>query len=283
MKIDRLLSIVITLLNRDTVPARELAERFEVSVRTIYRDIETINSAGIPVISYPGSGGGFGLVDSFRLSSQVFGLDDMMSVLSALKGIRGALDNSGLDAAIDKIDSLVPPDKRGIQERYSEQFVVDIMPWGYREKQKKLIRMIHGAIADNKLLTFEYRSWKGETLFRTVEPMTLIFKGYAWYLFAYCRLRKDFRVFRLSRMDGITIAGKGFIRREADWRDYMEPKGPPPKEVKMQLRFSAESRYRVEDYFGQEQIKLRDDGSYDVERDFPGGRVDLLFSPQLRR
>ena len=140
MRIDRMLAITVMMLNRDRISARELAERFEVSIRTIYRDIEAINLAGIPVISYPGNNGGFGIMDNYKIDRQVLSLKDMLSILSALKAISSSLEFSELDNAIEKINSLVPRGKTGQKNLFAEQFVVDILPWGFRKRQKTLVQ-----------------------------------------------------------------------------------------------------------------------------------------------
>ena len=112
MRIERMLSITILLLSRDRVSARELAKRFEVSVRTIYRDMDAINVAGIPIISYPGSDGGFGIIEGFKLDRQIFTTRDMVSILSPLEGINRALNSEPITQVIDKIHSLIPSNER---------------------------------------------------------------------------------------------------------------------------------------------------------------------------
>lgn len=264
MKLDRLLSIVIMLLNKERIPAKELADTFEVSVRTIYRDIDAISEAGIPVVSYPGNTGGFGIMENFKLDRQIFGVKDMLAVLTALKGIQEALTDSSLDGAIDKIGSMMPT-----LEETEEQFVIDFVPWGYQDKQRKLLKRVSQAVNNRKLLAFHYKNSKGEHVERTIEPMTLIFKGYAWYIFGFCRLRKDFRIFRLSRMSDVTIGEKGFIRRKGRWQEYFSGVQPVQELIDINLRFSPKLQYRVEDYFGEESIAERDDGSSDVSISLP--------------
>jgi predicted DNA-binding transcriptional regulator YafY len=268
MKIDRLLSIVILLLNRDRVSAVRLAEMFEVSVRTIYRDIDSINLAGIPIISYPGNRGGFGIAENYRLDSSVLSLKDMGTILSALKGIQNAMDDKDLDGVIEKIASLVPGRGTDAGTPHEDLFVVDVIPWGYRDRQKKVLKTIHSAVYQHRQLEFDYKNSKGETNRRTVEPMTIVFKGYAWYLFAYCRLRHDFRVFRLSRLKNVALPGKGFIRKQADYRAYMEPVQVAPN-IDLHLRFHSSSQYIVEEYFTDSQIINIKNDRIDVHCSFP--------------
>jgi predicted DNA-binding transcriptional regulator YafY len=106
-----MLTIIVMLLNRNRISATELAEKFEISVRTVYRDIDAINMAGIPIISYPGNNGGFGIVDNYKLSHQLLTLNNLCSILSALKNMNSTIENSELDASIEKLRNLIPEDK----------------------------------------------------------------------------------------------------------------------------------------------------------------------------
>ena len=121
MRLDRMLAIVLILLNRRRATAPELAERFGVSVRTIYRDIDTIDGAGIPIVSFQGQGGGFGIVESYRLERQLLTPDDMLAMLGVLRGVGSALKDQQLDVSSRKIESLIPEPER---RRLSDEFAV---------------------------------------------------------------------------------------------------------------------------------------------------------------
>lgn len=272
MRIDRLLAITIILLNRQKVTARELATHFEVSVRTIYRDIDAIDLAGIPIISYPGNNGGFGVMENYKLERQVLSINDMLSILTTLKGISSSLDNTEINKTIAKVSSLIPQEAA---YNYSEQFAIDILPWGYRERQKKYLQTIHQNIRQNNLLRFDYCNSKGEYLKRTIEPMTLLFKGYAWYLFAYCRLRQDYRLFRISRIHNLVNLNKTFIRKDKSYQEFLffEDKNL----VSIELIFSPNARARVEDHFTREQIQKQTDGTMIVRAAFPDDEWIISF------
>jgi len=269
MRIDRLLAIIILLLNRDKVKACNLAARFGVSVRTIYRDIEAIDLAGIPIIAYPGNNGGFGIMDTYKLERRVLSLADMISILTTLKSVHATLADSSLDTAIDKFTTLVPQEGLARLNDYREQFVIDIMPLGYHKRQREFLKTIHNAIAEQKLLKFTYRSIKGECLTRTAEPMTLLFKGYAWYLFAFCRTRQAFRLFRVSRMNNVIVLLQGFSRRNASYKEHADFDTDKTQLVQLVLKFKSRARVRVEDYFLEESIQPQADGSLLVEVSWP--------------
>ncbi len=294
MRIDRMLAITILLLNRKRVTARELAERFEVSIRTVYRDLDAINLAGIPIISYPGNEGGYCLMDNFKVDRQFLTVKDMVSIISALKGINLSLEDQQLNTTLDKIRSLVPKHRIDEIDSSVEQVVIDAMPWGGEKAQKEKMKLLHKAIIDLSLVSFTYTNAKGERMERKVEPMTLIFKGYGWYLFAFCLNRNDFRMFRLSRIRDLERLDQEFIRKNRSYSDFLEPFMPPTRQVDVVLRFSPESRTMVEDYFSHEEIQVQSDGNMIVKTKFSdeswlypyvlsyGERVEVLEPSHIR-
>ena len=269
MRIDRMLGITVMLLNKDRISARELADKYEVSIRTIYRDIEAINMAGIPIVAYSGNNGGFGIMNNFKLDRQLLTFQDMLSMISALKGINSTLENKELDTAIEKITSLVPEDKTAQLQQYFQHVSVDIQPWGYREKQKKHIKTIHESIANSVLIEFTYGNYKGEIVRRTVEPMTLLFKGYAWYLFAFCKLKNDFRLFRLSRMKELVVTDTKFKRKNVTYEEHSSSSFDQTTLTDIVLKFSPEVRLKVEEYFDEEVVEYLDNGEMIVRVRLP--------------
>lgn len=269
MKIDRMLAIIVMLLNRDRVSAKELSEKFEVSVRTIYRDIDAINLAGIPIISYSGNNGGFGIMENYKIDHQLLTLKDMFTMLTALKGINTTLENIELETAIEKVSSLIPKEKTEDLKIHFEQIVLDIMPWGYRQKHKNQVKEIHEAVIHNKLIKFLYTNIKGVKTERVVEPMTLLFKGYVWYLFAFCHERNDYRIFRLSRIRSLVVLEKVFNRREKTYHEFMHNSEKNIKDIDLVLKFTPEMRIKVEEIFDEEQIDLQENGFLIVKASWP--------------
>jgi len=294
MRIDRMLAIVVMLLNRERITARELAEKFEVSIRTIYRDLEAVNQAGVPVVSYSGSDGGFGIMENYKIDRQLLTFNDMLAILSALKGVNTTLADQEIDRAIEKISSLVPRERNDELELRYEQLVIDVSPWGFREEDKRKLKELYQAITDGKLVEFTYGNLKGEKTLREAEPMTLLFKGYAWYLLGYCRLREDFRSFKLSRISELTVLDQEFTRRKYSYREFPISKNHNNSPIHLKLRYSPEARPNVEEYFNPENITYQDDGRLIVEVDWPedewvyghilsyGEQVEVLEPKEIR-
>ncbi len=272
MKMDRLLAIVMLLLNRRRVSARELAERFEVSLRTVYRDVETICQAGIPVMAHAGATGGYEIMERYRLERQFLSMEELQSIVIALRGIRGPLDEGHISGLLDKVGAMLASPNAPIQPGSDEQVIIDLNPWREDRGEKERLADLRRAMGDNKLVAFTYTSNGGEVLRRICEPMHVVLKGYVWYLYGYCRIREDYRIFRLSRIKSLDIMDETFERRtdrlpetKLTW-DRGDTGGTL---LRLQLRFEARARAQVEDYYESEQIVEQPDGRLCVEASMP--------------
>jgi predicted DNA-binding transcriptional regulator YafY len=270
VKIDRLLSIVVHLLSRDLVKASDLAERFGTTVRTIQRDIEAINQAGIPVTAVHGPHGGYKILDSFRLDRQFLSFDDLFFITTALQGIADSLENKLVEKTADKIRSLAERHPaRELQSR-AQRLYIDFSALGRSARRKEHLELIQRAIASNRSISFGYTNARLETAPRTVEPYAIVFKWFSWYLLAWCRARKDFRLFRLSRIREPVLKPDVFRRREIRVQDYVDgwerrgPRGTP-----VVLRFRPELRVLVEDYFAFGDVRTEKDGRLLVSFELP--------------
>lgn len=297
MKLERLLSIIILLLNRRIVQAKELAERFEVSVRTIYRDIETINGAGIPIVTYQGTNGGIGLAEGYRLDRNVLTNDELAAIVTALRSISTSYGSEKHLSLVEKINSVVPP-------AYSEEFqhktnrvLIDYSPWDGNERLKPKLQLLKEAVDSCLIASFVYSNANGEVSNRVVEPHMLILKGKQWYLKAYCLEKEQFRLFKLKRMKELEAAsGRTFIRRELPRQERAADQSSyePSKVTEFVLRFRAEARHLAEEWFGSEELLPGDDGSWQVRRAYPedewlyrfilslGHHAEVLEPPHLR-
>lgn len=270
MKIDRLLSIVIILLNREKVSANELADKFEVSVRTIYRDIETINAAGIPIVSYSGNTGGFSIMKNYKVSHQLLNVEDMISIVSALKGISNIIDNSNVDMAIEKIKNIIPRDKKEKFDKHLQRVVIDNSPWwnirssGESEKYN----IIYESMLNKSNLRFGYINTKGEENVRNVEPITLVFKGSNWYLFAYCLLKNDYRVFKLIRMNNLGMLSSNTSDNRMTYEEYNKKQFSKNNPIKVSLKFSKDIKHLIEESYEAECITLDETGDIIVDTVF---------------
>lgn len=218
MKTDRLVSIIMMLLDKERVSAQELADRFEVSPRTIYRDIETINMAGIPVRSTPGVGGGFEIMQEYKLDKNVFSAADLSAILMGLSSLSGMVRGNELVNALAKVRRFIPADRAKEIELRANQIYIDLSPWMGNRNIQPYLELVKTALQESRLLSFEYADRFGNKTVRTVEPYQIVLKGSHWYFQGYCRKREDFRLFRLSRISNLQMSRETFTPR-----DYQKP------------------------------------------------------------
>lgn len=252
MKVDRLISIIMVLLDKDRIGAQELADLFEVSPRTIYRDIDAINMAGIPVCSIPGVGGGFEIMPGYKIDKNVFSTADLSALLMGLSSLSGMVQGDEMAHALAKVRSFIPADKAKDIELKVNQICIDLSPWMGSGNTQSYLEMIKAALQDNKVLSFEYIAHHGNKTARTVEPYQLVLKGSHWYFQGYCLKRNDYRLFRLSRMSNLQVQEDIFTPRVyqkpiLDFEETLET-----MQIKIKLRVHKSVIDRVLDFCSYE-------------------------------
>jgi predicted DNA-binding transcriptional regulator YafY len=297
MKIDRLLSIIIYLLNRELVSARELATQFEVSIRTIQRDMETLCCSGIPIVSVQGAQGGFGIVEGYKLDRQLINTNDLFFILTALESISSTFKNQQIHATLEKIKSFVHDHQSKEIERSRDKLFIDFSAFSIGRNSTELFNLIEQGIEKQQLLQFSYTDSSFQMSERLVEPMTIVFKWFSWYLFAFCRLRNDFRLFRLSRMENISLTSQRFERRSRNLDEFSNNFYEDRRDafVQLTLKFHPSLRIQIEDYFKDGQIQRDETGHLIVQLWLPddewlysmilgyGERVEVLEPEHVRQ
>lgn len=268
MKNSRLFQIVYLLMERRNWTAKELAERLEVSQRTLYRDIDALSAANIPVYAVKGQGGGIRLMDGFELDRSLLSEEGQEQILTALKSLE-AVGVSDHTEVITQLSAL-------FKKKPVEWFEVDFESWGAGRGEREVFELCREAILSSRLLKLEYSNSSGESDQRTVEPLRLRFKGGNWYLLAYCRKREGMRTFRLNRIAWLEMESECFIPRTLPLRQQTEA-AQPIRTISLQLKFSEQSAYQVMDSFLPNQIERLPGGGFLVEAVFPPGRWVLGF------
>lgn len=228
MKVDRLVSIIMILLDKKRIGAQELADMFEVSPRTIYRDIDAINMAGIPVRGASGVGGGFEIMPNYKIDKKVFSTADLSALLMGLTSLSNMVRGDELVHALAKVKSFIPADRAKEIEFRANQIHIDLSQWMGNSSIQPHLEIIKAALQENKLVSFEYVAHHGNKSTRTVEPYQLVLKSSHWYLQGYCLKRNDYRLFRLSRMSNLQMQEENFIPRDyekpiLDFEEMLEP------------------------------------------------------------
>lgn len=261
-KLERMLSIIIYLLNHEKVKAQELADKFEVSVRTIYRDIEAISKAGIPVATLQGADGGIEIVEGYRLDKNVLTKDEIYRIVAGLKGLYSAInDDFKIKLLIDKLTGMV---NKSDYVPAGNEIIIDFSSWNKNDQLKTRIQDIKKAINKRNIIEFTYYSNEKLTK-RKVEPYVIVFKEANWYLYAYCLERKDFRLFKLRRMSDLKITDAAFDARDFSLDNLnLEQEFDSNKSLSIVAMFDKTMVNVVNDIFGFNNYEIAMDGRLKV-------------------
>ena len=252
MKIDRLIGILSILLQRNKVTSTELAEKYEVSRRTILRDIETINMAGIPIVSQQGQDGGFSIMEGYKIDRTLLSSDDMQAILSGLQSLDSV---SGTNRYRQLMDKLSAEDSPSVNA--DNHIIIDLSSWDKTVICDK-IGIIKEAIEQHRLISFRYFSPSGESV-RRIEPYHIIFQWSAWYVWGYCMKRKDYRMFKLTRMTELLMTDE--ICESRDIPVYTCDKLRHTRgDICAKVRFDKALKWRIIDEFGPDMLQYDENG-----------------------
>ena len=285
MKMDRLIGILSILLQRERVTAPELAEQFEVSRRTIQRDIDSLCKAGIPVSTLQGAGGGISIMEGYRVDRTVLTAPEMQAILAGLRSLDSVSGTRRYAQLMEKLSagtgSLVPG---------SARMLIDLSSW-YKSSLSPKIELIQRAMDQHRTIRFAYFSPKGESV-RTVEPYYLIFHWSTWYVWSWCETRKDFRMFKLNRMTDL-CTGAPFAPRHAP-PPNLDPERVFPAKYQVVVLFDPACRWRLVEEYGADSFAVEPDGRLRFMGRFPdadsvlswvltfGDKAELLEPQELR-
>lgn len=260
MKIDRLIGILSVLLQKEKVTAPELAERFEVSRRTINRDIEDLCKAGIPVRTLQGVHGGISIMDGYRMDRTLLTSRDMQMILAGLRSLDSVSGSRYYGQLMEKI-------KPGSSEYMSgsESILIDLSSW-YKDSLSLKIEVIQNTIEERKVLRFHYYAPSGESV-REMEPYFLIFKWSSWYVWGWCKLRRDYRMFKLNRMDKIAQTAELAENREVPVPD-LSTEAIFPGGIHVKAVFQPEMKWHLMEEFGADSFEVQPDGTLLFEHEY---------------
>lgn len=282
MQESRLFKIIYYLLDKGQATAPELAKQFEVSVRTIYRDIDALSGAGVPVYTETGRNGGIYLMNGFVLDKAMLSKAEKQEILMALQSINAA-QNKNVSHTLQKLSAL-------FQQSSENWLEIDFSNWGNNAFDKERFELLKTAVIQRRTVKIQYANSYEEIGERIVQPLKLVYKSKAWYLKAFCTQKQDWRIFKLNRILDLTLLNDRFVYREF----------PNPTEIletdcpEITLRFPKEMAYRVYDEFDKTQVQRQADGSFIVSAKMPvdtwligfllsfGTQVDILSPLDLR-
>ena len=286
MKIDRLIGILSILLQEQKTTAPELAEKFEVSRRTINRDIEDLCKAGIPIRTAQGTGGGISIMDGYCIDRTILTSKDMQMILAGLRGLDSVSGKRYYGQLMEKIHT-------GSSEFISgrDSMLIDLSSW-YKGSLAPKIEVIQNAIENRHIIQFMYYAPSGESN-RRVEPYYLVFQWSSWYVWGWCLERKDYRLFKLNRMDCVVETDCGFLCRDVPMSDLSNEKIFPGG-IKVKALFTPNMKWRLVEEFGPNCFTETDDGRLLFSADYTdmenlvtwlmtfGAKVEVLEPEEVR-
>lgn len=283
MKDNRLFRILYYILEKEKVTANELADKFEVSVRTIYRDIDSISSVGVPIFTTQGKGGGIKIDNEFILNKSLFDANEKEQIIAALQGLEKT-NGAYKSELITKLSAL-------FKIKNSNWIEIDFTSWGSNNTYQDLFNALKIAIINKNIISFSYISSKAEKINRRVKPIRLLFKEQDWYLYAFCLLRNDFRYFKLSRIKDLEVLA---INYEDNFENAVLKKELKYENiVNIKLKFDKSVAFRVYDEFN-EAIVEDEKGNLYVEMKIPnnyklynyifsfGANIEILEPEEIR-
>lgn len=287
MKIDRLIGILSILLQQEKVTAPYLAEKFEVSRRTINRDIEDICKAGIPIVTSQGQNGGISIMEGYRMDKTLLTSSDMQAILAGLKSLDSVSGSKRYQQLMEKLamgNSSVLASNNHI--------MIDLASW-YRSSLAPKIGVLQAAVEDRRKVEFNYYAPGGESR-RSVEPYLLIFKWSSWYLWGYCCEKQDYRLFKLNRMTELKAAGEQYEPRQMPVPE-LSAERVYPTGIDVEAVFEPDMKWRLVEEFGMESFTQQEDGRLKFSFGFAdkenlfgwllsfGDKVELTKPANLRR
>lgn len=255
---NRLFEIVYILMQKRKVTAKELADRFEVSTRTIYRDIELLSRANVPVYATKGKDGGIELLDGYVLNKAILSEEEQKQILFALQGMETVSKKDEKDT-LRRLSTI-------FNKKIDDWIKVDFSNWSKDNIQEKRFDMIKSAILNKQLIKFTYYNSNGEKTKRIVEPLQIWFKDKAWYLVSFCRLKENYRVFKIVRMRDINMLEEHF---ERNLPEKQKEEKYNFKKIFLELEISKEMAYRVYEEFEEKEIKKKEDENFIINVEYP--------------
>ena len=294
MKYEIMIKILFLLLSKGKVSAKYIAQRFDISTRTVMRYLDTMSLANVPIIADTGRNGGFYIADTYKLPANFLTEKEFTAVVNTLTSYNQSVGNRSIDSAIDKLLSIKPIDKRTVDVK-SGNLIIDGSSWNGNDNTKNVISLISDAIEDCKKTMIGYVDRNGDETIRIIEPHVIILKQGLWYVYGYCNLRKAFRMFKASRITFANLKDEQFEKRKVEINSLSNGKwfeNLPSEQITLGVSRTAKSE--VEEWLGVSSV-FKLDGKTVAQATLPlgdwlvskilsfGGRVTVISPEKLKK
>jgi predicted DNA-binding transcriptional regulator YafY len=265
-KVERLISIIMILLKKEVVSTREFSRLFNVSKRTILRDMETLSLSNIPIYAVQGVKGGYGIMDEYKVDKRLLSSSDIQNILTALGGLEHIFLTEDVERTIKKIEAMVSP------LSLNRSIHLSFYAWEGRSEILETLKTCQESMLKKRLVSFDYTDKDGAVTDRMVEPYELHFSESSWFLKGFCLHRQGYRTFKLSRIDQLAMDERAFHPRD-DWSEQGHEARDLPQLVTIKARISPSIKDQIIERYGRKSI----------EDHSSGGLVATMYVPQNRR
>ncbi|MNO52179.1 HTH domain protein [compost metagenome] len=268
-KVERLISIIMILLKKNVVSTKEFAQLFNVSKRTILRDMETLSLSNIPIYSVHGIKGGYGIMDEYKVDKRLLSSSDLENILTALGGLEQILISEEVEVTIKKIEAMVNPlsIKGTIQLSFYD--------WEGRSEIRQTLKKCQEAILARRVVSFDYIDKNGMLMNRIVEPYQLHFSETSWYLKGFCLHRMGYRTFKISRIDNLNMNEQTFNPR--DYVSEQDAAGYQPELVAVRVLISPGIKDHFIERYGRKSIEHYSSELFSATIHIPQNSIGFQF------
>lgn len=262
MKVERLIAIIMLLLEREAISTSELSKRLEVSRRTIFRDIDALNVAGMPIMVTRGAMGGVSLMKSYKVDKKLFTPKDVQSLITSLQSYNQLLENKEISNTLAKLQSMTEENDSLKQNINHQKFSIDLELNEGNRSLRSLLKIIETAMNEKRYLLFNYIDKNGEVSTRKVEPYKVVFKESRWYIQAFSIERNDYRIFKLARMSDMRLSEETFTPRDFVFLPMDGSTWMTKEVVPVIIKIDKSLKDKVIERFGEENILGIEENNY---------------------
>lgn len=292
MKIDRLIAMIMILLQNEIINAGALAKKLEVSTRTIYRDIDTLTMAGLPIFTIQGVAGGVGLMKSYKIDKKLFTPKDIQALRTSLKSYRQLYNHKEIVHALEKLSHI---EQEGVRSEKESRFAIDLSLNQGNQSLRSLLSSVETGINEERYLAFDYIDKEGNMTSRRIEPYQVVFKESSWYLQAFCTWKEDYRIFKLARISNLHVLPETFAPRDFSPLAMDGSAWMSRERVPVTIRIALSIKDKVIERYGEENIIrvegdsclatfpiINNEAGYDVLLRF-GNKCEIIEPPDVRK
>ncbi|MBC2148356.1 helix-turn-helix transcriptional regulator [Listeria booriae] len=278
MKIERLISMIMLLLQRELVSAAEMARMFEVSKRTIYRDVDTLSMANIPVYTLPGAKGGIGIMPTYKIDKKLLTVEDLSAIVASLDGLEQLLASPEIKKTVLKMKNMLGEN----DVLPANSISLDFSNWSMKQELNEKVEKLHLAIKKLQLVQLSYIDRDGKQTTRLIEPYHLLFRNRSWYVQGYSLERENFRTFKISRIVGMDVLDQVFESRNFTVKPFESmPSRPHFQLCEVDLLVDKVAREQIVERFDVASMKQVDEEQFSVVVNLPNQEVGYRFLLQL--